>query len=203
MRRVSAALRRSPTTTPAERGARSATAEARSDDRACRTTRWPSSSSDWAAARPRPSVLPVIKMHAISRFSSLGPDHHFERLALVHRPVAVRHPVEPDGAVEHPAWVDAAFHHVRQQLRDIGARRRRTSGDTHILEEHLIGGRDDLVVRHADPANRAAGPSNRHGRGKSLLGSNAFQHRMDSEAAGQCEDALDSLFAPLAYYVSS
>jgi hypothetical protein len=44
--------------------ARSSSAAARSRDRACRTTSCPSSMSARAAARPRPSVLPVMKTRA-------------------------------------------------------------------------------------------------------------------------------------------
>src|SRR6516164_2006342 len=62
---VSAALRRSPITIPAERAVSAAMVAARSADRACSTTWWPSSRSDCAAARPSPSVLPVMKTIAI------------------------------------------------------------------------------------------------------------------------------------------
>src|SRR3954469_5506571 len=48
------------------------------------------------------------------------PDHHLERLTLVHRTIAVRNLVKPDCPVEHEAGFDAAFHHVGKQLVDIG-----------------------------------------------------------------------------------
>src|SRR5580700_1403972 len=59
---VSAALARSPMTTPAAPGARSRSAAARWRVRACRTTSWPSPMRTPAAARPRPSVEPVMKI---------------------------------------------------------------------------------------------------------------------------------------------
>src|SRR3954471_6046787 len=62
---------------PADRAARSPNAEARSRDRACSTTSWPSLMRVPAAARPRPSVLPVTKMRLIARvprpYSSFAP----------------------------------------------------------------------------------------------------------------------------------
>src|SRR5262249_32693500 len=60
------------TTTPADRDARSSNAEARSRDRACSATSWPSSMSARAAARPRPSVLPVTKMRATTDAARLS-----------------------------------------------------------------------------------------------------------------------------------
>src|SRR6266568_868457 len=70
--RVSAALARSPMTTPAARGARSATDAARSRVRAWRTTSWPSSMRTRAAALPSPSVEPVIKTRDTDRPSVAG-----------------------------------------------------------------------------------------------------------------------------------
>src|SRR4026209_830301 len=69
--RVSVALARSPMTTPAERGATSVRAESRCDERACRTTSWPSVMSVRAAASPRPSVEPVMKRRLISDDNAL------------------------------------------------------------------------------------------------------------------------------------
>src|ERR1700726_1714697 len=60
--RVSVALARSPRTTPAAPGARSLSAADRARVRACRTTSWPSPMRTPAAARPRPSVEPVMKI---------------------------------------------------------------------------------------------------------------------------------------------
>jgi hypothetical protein len=55
-------------------------------DRACSTTRCPSSRSDCAAARPRPSVLPVMKTIAIS----FPFDVHLERSDLLRAGAVVR-----------------------------------------------------------------------------------------------------------------
>jgi hypothetical protein len=63
-------LWRSPIATPAPREANSPRAAARSADLACSTTRWPSPRSVSAAARPSPSVLPVIKTSTIRRTSA-------------------------------------------------------------------------------------------------------------------------------------
>jgi len=55
-------LLRSPITTAAERGTQSVSADARYEERACKTTSWPSAMSVRAAACPSPSVEPVMKM---------------------------------------------------------------------------------------------------------------------------------------------
>src|SRR5690348_11550446 len=65
--RVSDASARSPMTTPAARGAMSANADARCFERACRTTWCPSFISVIAAARPRPSVDPVMNTRRMER----------------------------------------------------------------------------------------------------------------------------------------
>src|SRR3954453_11057859 len=64
---VWAALLRSPTTIPLARDASPAMVAARGADRACNTTLWPLSRIDCAAARPSPSVLPVMNTIATCR----------------------------------------------------------------------------------------------------------------------------------------
>jgi hypothetical protein len=56
-------------------------------------------------------------------------DHHLDRLAVVHSPVAVGHPVEVRRAIEDASGLDPAVEDVRKQLLDIGARRRGAAGD--------------------------------------------------------------------------
>jgi hypothetical protein len=50
-------------------------------------------------------------------------DHDLDRLAVVHRPVAIRHPVEFRYSVEDTAWLDPPVKDVRQQLVAVGAGR--------------------------------------------------------------------------------
>ena len=54
--------------------------------------------------------------------SRLELDEHLERLALVHRPVAVGHVVERADAIKDAAGLDLPFENVRQQLLDVRAR---------------------------------------------------------------------------------
>ena len=54
--------------------------------------------------------------------SRLELDEHLERLALVHRPVAVGHVVERADAIEDAAGLDLPLENVRQQFLDVRAR---------------------------------------------------------------------------------
>jgi hypothetical protein len=53
--------------------------------------------------------------------------HHLDRLAVVHRAIAVGHAVKTDDAIEDAAGVDPPFEDVRQELVDVGADRRRAA----------------------------------------------------------------------------
>src|SRR5918993_6004660 len=99
------------------------------------TTLAPSRAKASAVARPIPVPPPVTKATLpkallssvissvladsgprLPGWSPTAPDrsgshHDLERLALVHRAVAVWNSVEADGAVEHAAGLDAALQH--------------------------------------------------------------------------------------------
>ena len=64
---------------------------------------------------------------ARGRTSWSRPYHHLDRLAVVHRPVAVRHLVEVHDAVEDAAGLDPALENVRQELFDVREHRGRLS----------------------------------------------------------------------------
>jgi hypothetical protein len=49
-------------------------------------------------------------------------DHHLDRLAVVHRPVAIGHLVEGAYAVEDASGLDSAFEDVGEKLVDVRAR---------------------------------------------------------------------------------
>jgi hypothetical protein len=54
----------------------------------------------------------TVTFQAIVVARRSGPNHHLQRLALVHRPVAVRHPAEVDGTVKDAAgrgWESLPF----------------------------------------------------------------------------------------------
>jgi hypothetical protein len=76
--------------------------------------------------------------------------HHLDRLALVHRAIAVGHPVEVRDAIEDVAGFDPAFEDVRQQLLDVRAGRGRAAADSDVVEERLDRGWDLLMLRNTD-----------------------------------------------------
>jgi hypothetical protein len=81
-------------------------------------------------------------------------DHDLDRLAVVHRPVAIRHPVEFRYSVEDTAWLDPPVKDVRQQLVDVGAGRGRPAAHSDVLPEGDASCQC-VVLRHTDPADRA------------------------------------------------
>src|SRR5262249_50450169 len=128
--------------------------------RCCRRW-WPRSvrpARPWASARgvemsyawvmpmhPRPTmptsgpVLPsvVVRIPGLLLPPGSGTDEHLERLAAGHRPVAVRHVLKADGAVEHAARLDRAVEYVGQQPLDVGASRCDATGERDVAPEHV------------------------------------------------------------------
>jgi hypothetical protein len=86
-------------------------------------------------------------------------------------------------AVEHPAGIDPAFHHIGEEFVDIGACRCRTAGNDHVAVEHLLRALDCPILWHSDASHGATGTNDRHRRVDRLLGSDALEHRPDAEAA--------------------
>src|SRR6184192_2146117 len=89
--------------------------------------------------------------------SSLRRHEHLDRLALVHRSVAVGYAVEVDDAIEDPARLDPSLEDVGQQLLDVGADRGRTAADADVVVERGLRRGELLLLRDADPADGAAG----------------------------------------------
>ena len=87
--------------------------------------------------QPRPSAETSRRSECalLHRVSLVRVDHDLDRLALVHRAVAVRHAVEVRRAVEDAAGLDPALEDVGQQLLDVRARGRRAAGDGDVVEE--------------------------------------------------------------------
>src|SRR5882762_1376180 len=96
---------------------------------AARTARWNGRSGAW-----RPSVQNRECRFACGLLAA-GRYHDLDRLALVHRPVAVGNLVEADDPVEHAARFDRALEDVREQLFDVGADRGRTTADGDVAVE--------------------------------------------------------------------
>src|SRR5215210_279115 len=187
----------------------------------------PSRANASAVARPMPLAAPVTNATfpawlpwsfvAISRSFSRrrrhsgltssglpqpsGPHHYLDRLAIVHRPVAVGHPVEAHDTVEDAAGLDPALQHVRQELLYVGAHRRGPAAHGDVAEERRQRGGDRLVLGHADAADRAARARDAYGRSHRLTVADALQHRVGAEATCEPTHALDGLLAPLAHHV--
>ena len=83
--------------------------------------------------------------------------HHLDRLAVVHRAVAIRHLVEADHPVEDAPGVDPALEHVRQKVVDVGADGSGAAGDRDVVLEGRLCTGDRLVLRNTDAADSAAG----------------------------------------------
>src|SRR5213592_1526448 len=86
-------------------------------------------------------------------------DHHLDRLSIGHGSIAVRHPIELDGAVEDATGLDRPVEDVRQELVHVGADRRGTACDPDVVEEGLLAAWHRLVLGDPDAANRATGTS--------------------------------------------
>src|SRR3954466_830856 len=80
-----------------------------------------------------------------------------DRAALVHRGVAVRYLVERQHEVEDFAGIDRALQNEVDEGRQGAPHRRRPAVKTHVREEQG-GAIDRHIVRHADKADRTAGP---------------------------------------------
>src|SRR5207253_4912353 len=128
----------------------------------------------------------------------LGLDLELEDFALVHQPVDLGYLVEGAGSVEDAARLDASFEHVREQLFDVGARRRRAAADRDVVVEGLHRRWDLLVLRDTDATDGAAGADDPERRLDGLVVAYALQHRVRAEAAGQLADTLDGLVAAFA-----
>src|SRR5438552_4105769 len=131
--------------------------------------------------------------------SSLRRHEHLDRLALVHRPVAVGYAVEVDDAVEDPARLDPSLEDVGQQFLDVGAGRGGTAADADVVVERGLRRGELLVLRDADSADGAAGAGDFDRRQLRLLEADALEHGVDAVAAGQFFDALDGFVAAFAY----
>src|SRR2546421_4294621 len=126
-----------------------------------------------------------------------GPDEHLQRGAVGHRAVAVGYRVEGDETVEDPARFDPAVEHVGQQLLKVGTGRCRAAGDGDAAHEHVRPERSLLVLRDADPADRAADPYHAERGLQRVPCTDAFEHRVGTVAAGQVAYPADALRAPL------
>src|SRR3712207_1623519 len=100
--------------------------------RDCRT-RPPLNSADATTAAIVPAATSSPSSTIPRPTPGSGPDQDLDRLAVGHRPVAVGHAVEADGAVEDAARLDRAGEDVGQQLLDVGAHRRGAAADLDVL----------------------------------------------------------------------
>jgi hypothetical protein len=97
-----------------------------------------------------------------------------DRLAVVHRPVAVGHTLDVRDAVEDPPWFDPALEDVGQQVLDVRTDGCGAARHTRVFPERdARGGR--VVLGHANSTNGAAGPHDPKGCLDSLLKPDAFQ----------------------------
>src|SRR3954453_2454662 len=121
-------------------------------------------------------------------------DQRLDRAAFVHRFVRVGNAVEVGLVVEHTPRVDAAFEHVVERFRDVGARRGGTTQDALRPVEQLRR-RELDSVRDADVADHGARSRNRERGLHRLASADAFERRVDADAAGECHDGLGHLLA--------
>ena len=133
----------------------------------------PSPSAETSRCCPRCALVhPVLLVGS----SFLELDQELDRLALVHRAVALGHLVERAGAVEDAAGLDPALEDVRQQLLDVGARRGRAAADRDVVEERLSAssGSARAAARRRGRRRRRRGrcraPSASTGRGRRTRG---------------------------------
>src|SRR2546423_469039 len=126
-----------------------------------------------------------------------GTDEDFERFPVGHGPVAVRHLLEADGAVEHAAGLERAVEHVGQELLDVGAGRRDAPGEGDVAHEHVEVHRDLRVLRGSDPADHATVAHDGEGGLDGRLQTDALQHGVRAVATGELMHLLDAILAAL------
>src|SRR5438093_8929829 len=127
-------------------------------------------------------------------------DQHLERLALVHRSIAVRHLVERPDAVEYAAGLDPPVEDVREQLLDVRPHWRGATTNARVLPEHDARGHA-LVLGSANAADGAARASDLERGDDRLLEADTLEDGVRAEAAGQLANALDRLLAALADHI--
>src|SRR5215207_7155082 len=192
-----------PAGAPGRCGTRRRTRRATSG-RTVRRPRGSPRSSPACAVPRRPAVVvrpraPARCRHGRApRSSSLSwLDHHLDRLALGHRPVAVGDAVESDAPVEHLPRLDPPLEGVGQQLLDVGARGRRPATDRDVAEERGLGAGDLGVLRNADTADRPTGARDTDRRLHRCAVTDALQHGMGALTTGELADTLDGLLTAL------
>src|SRR5215218_3871561 len=163
-----------------------------------------------SAAGPYPKLMPMQPSPTAETSRLLFPsvrlcmaspselDQDLDRLALVHRPVAVGHPADVRDPVEDAAGLDPSVEDVREQLLDVGAQRRGPAADGDVRKEgrNRVGHR--VFLGQPDAPDCATGASDVKGRQGRLLQADALENRVCAEAVGQLADALDRLVPALA-----
>src|SRR5437660_7873185 len=89
---------------------------------------------------------------SVERARCLELDHDLDRLAVVHRPIAIGYTVEVRHPIEYAARIDPPSEDVRKQLVDVGAGRSRPAADADVLPEGDAS-RQGAVLRDADAAD--------------------------------------------------
>src|SRR5258705_1310806 len=121
-----------------------------------------------------------------------------DRAALVHRSVALSHLVERQGQVEDLAGIDLLVPYQANKVGQEAAHRRGATMEIDVREEQPLAVELDSV-RDANVAHgptRAGGTDRLHHR---LLGADALQHRVSTDAVRQLLDAGHALVAALGH----
>src|SRR5438128_975645 len=84
-----------------------------------------------------------------------GPHHDFDRLALVHPPVAVGNLLEADDPVEDAAGLDPSLQDIGEQLLDVRADRGGAAADRDVVVERRLRGGNRLVMGDTDTSHGA------------------------------------------------
>src|SRR5205085_10078251 len=126
----------------------------------------------------------------------------FDRLAIVHRTIAVRHSVQVRHAIEHATRLDQALENIRQELFDVSARRCDSAGDGNVVEECRLCFRNELDLRNANASDCTASASDAQCCASRLFESNALENGMDTVAVGQLTNFFNRLVAALTDDVS-
>src|SRR3954469_12889911 len=166
-------------------------------DQCCRSTgRGPGDGRMAVGAPAAPGRrLPAGKLSRRAAVARSGTDEDLERLAGVHRLVPGGDVVQPDGAVEDPAGLDAALEHVGQQVLDVGPLRAGAAGEGDVAAEEVEAGRRLVVLRDAAPVDHAAGAHDAEGLLVSGQVPDALQDGGAAVAAGELPNSGDALLA--------
>src|SRR2546425_174340 len=133
--------------------------------------------------------------------SPLRPQQRFDRTALVHRAIALRHLIQRQCQVEYFSWIALPLPDQVDQLWEEMAHWRRTTVEVDVSEKQFLTVQFHSV-RHADVPHMAAFTRSMDRLHHRFLGADALQHRVRTNSVGKLLYPVHTLITALRHDVS-